>query len=307
MNYKLLHIASAIFVAVTLAGCDEPPPESPASPEQAGGIALAPGEYTFVTADGNEMPYTVAGTGDVTVLLVHCWMCDRTFWSEQMPVLGQQYRAIAVDLPGHGKATTARTNWTVSGFGDDVAGLVDELDLSNVVLVGHSMGGPVSLRAAALAGDAVRGIVAVDTLHDAEFEFSDEQMEAFMAAFEADFTGTCRDFVQQMFPEEGVDAIRTRVQEQSCSEDRAEAGVALMQDFGRIDMPRWFSEAGVPIRAVNAAAPNPTQVETNRKYADFEVELIDDVGHYLQMTRPEKFNPLLLDAIEDILGDGAGN
>jgi pimeloyl-ACP methyl ester carboxylesterase len=66
-------------------------------------------------------------------------------------------------------------------------------------------------------------------------------------------------------------------------------------------MSRWFSEAGVPIRAVNAAAPNPTAVETNRKYADFDVELLENVGHYLHMTRPEQFNPLLLDAIEDVL------
>jgi pimeloyl-ACP methyl ester carboxylesterase len=74
-----------------------------------------------------------------------------------------------------------------------------------------------------------------------------------------------------------------------------------MRNFGSIDMPRWFSDAGVPIRAINAATPNPTRVETNRKYADFDVVLIDDVGHYLQMTRPEAFNPLLLEAIADIL------
>src|SRR5690606_36256469 len=45
--------------------------------------------------------------------------------------------------------------------------LIQALDLDNVALVGHSMGGPASLRAAALSGDRVRGVVAVDTLHDA--------------------------------------------------------------------------------------------------------------------------------------------
>jgi len=122
-----------------------------------------------------------------------------------------------------------------------------------------------------------------------------------MAAFEADFVGTCGEFVRQMFPEKGADAIMNRVRETSCSRQRADAGVALMQDFGRIDMPRWFSEAGVPIRAINAATPNPTEVETNRKYADFDVVLMENVGHYLHMTRPEQFNPLLLDAIEEVL------
>jgi pimeloyl-ACP methyl ester carboxylesterase len=298
MNYRLLNIVAAVVLTMILSACNEPQPEPI---EQTGNAALAPGEYTFTTGDGNRMPYTVAGGGDVTVVLIHCWMCDRTFWSEQVPVLSRQYRTIAVDLPGHGHATAERDNWTVSGYGDDVAGLLESLDLSNVILVGHSMGGPVSLRAAALAGDRVRGVVAVDTLHDADFEFSGEQMEAFMAAFETDFVGTCSEFVRQMFPEEGVDAVMNRVRETGCSEPHAEAGVALMRDFGRIDMPRWFSEAGVPIRAVNAAAPNPTEVENNRKYADFDVQLIEGVGHYPHMTRPEQFNPLLLNAIEEVL------
>jgi pimeloyl-ACP methyl ester carboxylesterase len=290
-------VIAAVFLTTILSACNEPP--EPA--EQSDKAALAPGEYTFTTGDGNRMPYTVAGSGEVTVVLVHCWMCDRTFWSEQVPVLAPHYRTIAVDLPGHGEATAERDQWTVSGFGDDVAGLLESLDLSNVVLVGHSMGGPVSLRTAALAGDRVRGVVAVDTLHDAEFEFSGEQMDTFMAAFETDFVGTCREFVRQMFPEEGVEAIMNRVRDTSCSESRAETGAALMKDFGRIDMPRWFSEARVPIRAVNAATPHPTEVETNRKYADFDVELLENVGHYLHMTRPEQLNPLLLDAIEDVL------
>jgi pimeloyl-ACP methyl ester carboxylesterase len=298
MRHSLSAIASAVVLTTVLTACNGAPPETA---DESADDALAAGEHTFTTADGNRMPYTIAGAGDVTVVLVHCWMCNRTFWSEQVPVLSRQYRTIAVDLPGHGDATADRENWTVGQFGDDVAGLLEELDLSNVVLVGHSMGGPVSLRTAALAGDRVRGIVAVDTLHDAEFDFSGEEMEGFMAAFEADFVGTCREFVRQMFPEEGVEETMNRVRETSCSEHSAPTGTGLMRDFGRIEMTRWMSDAGVPIRAVNAAAPNPTKVDTNRKYADFDVELMENVGHYPHMTRPEQFNPLLLDAIEDVL------
>lgn len=291
---------------MALFGCNEAPPdpaENGAAKEPAMEARVVPGEYRWKTADGNEVPYVVAGEGDVTVVLVHCWMCDRTFWSEQIPVLSEQYRTIALDLPGHGEATSSRESWSVSGYGADVAGLLEELELDDVVLVGHSMGGPVSLRAAALAGERVRGIVAVDTLHNADFEFSGEEIEQFMAAFEADYPGTCGNFVQQMFTEEGSGPTMNRVRETSCSEERGPTGIALMQDFTRIDMPRWFAEAGVPIRAINASGPTPTEVEINRQYADFDVVLMDDVGHYLQMTRPDRFNPLLMQAIRDILAD----
>jgi hypothetical protein len=74
-----------------------------------------------------------------------------------------------------------------------------------------------------------------------------------------------------------------------------------MRDFGSIEMERWMSEAGVPIRAINAAEPNPTKTETNRKYADFAAVTMAGVGHYPHMTRPTEFNPLLVAAIEEIV------
>lgn len=306
MRPQIKRLGLTCALPLALFGCNEPPPATtePAA-EAAIEARVLPGEYRYTAADGSQIPYRIAGEGDVTVVLIHCWMCDRTFWSEQIPVLAGQYRTVALDLPGHGEATASRESWSVSGYGEDVAGLLESLDLHDVVLVGHSMGGPVSLRAAALAGDRVRGIVAVDTLHNADFKFSGEEIEQFLAAFEADYAGTCRNFVQQMFTEEGAEATMDRVRETSCREQRGPTGIALMKDFTTIDLSRWFAEAGVPIRAINASGPTPTEVEVNRQYADFEAVLMDDVGHYLQMTRPDRFNPLLLQAIQDILADTA--
>jgi pimeloyl-ACP methyl ester carboxylesterase len=283
-------------LAISLAACSGRSAESSAT--AAADLSAAGTVWTAV--DGNRMPYDITGDGEVTVLLVHCWMCDRSFWDKQVPVLARHYRTIAVDLPGHGGATADRESWTVAQYGEDVAGLINGLNLSDVILVGHSMGGPVSLRAAALSGDRVRGIVAVDTLHDAEFEFSGEQIETFIKAFEADFVATCNQFVEQMFPEADAREPMNRVQEASCHGSRSRTGIALMKDFGAIDMKRWFEDAGVPIRAINAAQPNPTRTASNRKYAEFDAVLMDGVGHYPHMTRPEEFNRLLLEAIAEL-------
>ena len=296
-------ISIAVLVVSFLASsaCNDVPDRAPA----AQAAAAAPAATEWTTADGNRMPYDETGSGDVTVLLVHCWMCERSFWDSQLPVLAEHYRTIAIDLPGHGDATDARTNWQVSTYGEDVAGLIEGLDLRNVVLVGHSMGGPVALRAAALTGDRVRGIVAVDTLHDAEFVFPKEQMDTFIAAFEADYPATCGEFVKQMFPEENADAAMQHVLASSCAPERARIGIALMKDFATIDMPAWFRQAGVPIRAINAAQPNPTRTETNQKYADFDAVLMQGVGHYPHMSRPDEFNPLLMEAIAALTDDAA--
>lgn len=297
-------VCAVFFLLTFMLGCGGGPP---AMDTEVAAIHPAIRQHTWTTADGNRVPYVVGGKSDadVTVVFVHCWMCDRSFWDAQVPALAAQYRTVTLDLPGHGEAGSVRAPWSVAHYGEDVAGLVNDLELSNVVLVGHSMGGPVSLRAAALLPGKVLGIVAADTLHNADFEITDEQIAAFAEPFETDFVKTCEQFVDHFFIEEGVEEIKAHVLAAGCDEARSEVGAALMGDYAAIDFPAWFREAGVPIRAINAATPNATNLEGNRKYADFDVVLMEDVGHYLQMTRPNEFNALLIEAIAEIVGHSA--
>jgi pimeloyl-ACP methyl ester carboxylesterase len=283
-------VSVSLFVLLLVApACDQTEPVNP---------DLLPGAHVFTAADGLEIPYDVHGDGETTVVLVHCWMCARGFWDAQVPVLENEFRVIAMDLGGHGEAGATREEWTIAGYGEDVAALIEHLGLDRVVLVGHSMGGSVALKAAALSSGRILGIVAVDTLHDAEFDYNQPAAQRMVEAFQERFAETCTQFVGFMFPEEGVDEIEDEVRRVGCEQSNPDVGKALMLDFGRIDMVAWFQQAGVPIRAINAATPNPTQIETNRKYADFDAVLMEGVGHYPHMTRPEDFNPLLLQAID---------
>lgn len=265
---------------------------------------LDPGSHVWTTADGVAMPYDIGGNADaaITVVFVHCWMCHSGFWDAQLPVAGERFRTVNLDLPGHGEAGTNRESWTVAGYGEDVAGLIGYLGLEDVILVGHSMGGPVSLRAAAMLPGKVRGIVAVDTLADAEIRYDGEQFAGIMAAFESDFVATCEGMIGQMVPEEGAEAVAEQVKASGCNGGRAEVGIALMKDFGAIDLASWFQQAGVPIRAVNATDGMPTRTESNRNYADYDAVLMDGVGHYLHMTRPEEFNAHMMRWIDEFAG-----
>ena len=301
-----LSVCCVLGLLALATSCDSgtPPDEAPLPSPMVG---LNAGLHDWSAPDGSRIPYEVAGNpdADVTVVFVHCWMCDRSFWDRQLPALADRYRTVTLDLPGHGEAPAERDIWTVAAYGEDVAGLIGELGLTDVVLIGHSMGGPVCLRTAALVPDKVLGIVAVDTLHDAEFEFDSEQVQGFIQAFESDFVATCEQFVRGMITEDEVEEILAHVQAAGCDTSRSEVGIALMRDYSSIEWPSWFSDAGVPIRAINATEPNQTRVDVNQKYADFDAELIDGVGHYLHMTRPERFNELMLDAIADIVSAGS--
>lgn len=263
------------------------------------GVAFAGETTTVEAADGVPIVYDVRGPAEAAgpaLVFVHCWACDRTYWREQVDVFAADHRVVTLDLAGHGESGAGRESWTIRGLAGDVQAVVEALDLDRVILIGHSMGGPVSLEAARLMPGRVNGVVAVDTLHDAELEFPEEQADQMIAAFEADFSGTVEGFVRMMY-REGADPAVVDWTVKKAQGANQEAAIALMRDFRNLDFPAMFSAAGVPIRAINAAPEAPgqmaTAVETNRKYADFDAVLILGVGHFLQLERPAEFNERL--------------
>jgi pimeloyl-ACP methyl ester carboxylesterase len=251
------------------------------------------------------MRYAVRGAANdaPTILFVHGWMGRFTFFDLNAPTIAEAYRTIAIDLPGHGTSGAERADWTVAGFGDDLAHVVETLDLRDVVLVGHSMGGPVALRAASLVPDRVLGVIGIDTFQNVEFEFDPEPMEQILTAYEADFVGTCARFVDAMFAPGADGFVTEAVRADMCGGNPA-IGIALLRDFMTWDHAATMSAAGaIPVRAINAATM-PTEIDINRKYApDFDAVLIDGVGHFLFLERPEEFNAVLDGMIEEL---GAG-
>ncbi len=110
--------------------------------------AVAPATtMTVASADGVEIRYDVAGKGETALVFVHCWTCNRRFWDESLAYFGKGYQVVRLDLAGHGESGKGRRDYTMAAFGGDVVAVADKLGLKRIVLIGHSMGGPVSLEA----------------------------------------------------------------------------------------------------------------------------------------------------------------
>lgn len=254
-------------------------------------------------ADGVNIVHDVRGQGDTALVFVHCWSCNRDYWRHQAGHFLNDFRVVTLDLPGHGDSGMNRKPWTVLGYARDVKTVVEALDLERVILIGHSMGGPVSLEAARLMPDRVIGIVAVDTLHNAEFEFPKQMAETMIAGFEKDFEGTMTGAIKATFGAGAYSEAGQWVISQAIKAN-PEVAIALLKDFANLDMPKLFAGARVPIRAINANVVNgqgyKTEVEINRKYADFQVILMNDVGHFLQLEKPEEFNVHLKAVVSEL-------
>jgi len=244
--------------------------------------------------DGVRIVYDVRGGGDTTLLFVHCWSCDRSFWRNQVDVFADKYQVVTLDLGGHGESGKDRKTWTVLGLADDVRAVADELKLQRIILVGHSMGGPVALEAARLLHGRALGAIAVDTLHDAGQAMTLQMVQPIADKLKADFPGTMGSFMGSMFGKNADPAVRQWVETKARAANPAVA-VALLLDFANLDFKKLFAGAGVPIRGIDAKPPYapPINFEGNRKYADFDAVALDDVGHFIQLERPAEFNRLL--------------
>ena len=96
---------------------------------------------TITTNDGIRIFYKDWGTGP-TVVFSHGWPLNADAWDPQMLFLGQNgYRVIAHDRRGHGRSSQPWNGNNMDTYADDLGALLDQLDLRNITLVGHSTGG----------------------------------------------------------------------------------------------------------------------------------------------------------------------
>ena len=96
---------------------------------------------TITTKDGTQIYYKDWGSGK-PVVFSHGWPLSADAWEDQMVFLGAHgYRCISHDRRGHGRSGQPWNGNDMDTFADDLAALVEKLDLKNVIHVGHSMGG----------------------------------------------------------------------------------------------------------------------------------------------------------------------
>jgi non-heme chloroperoxidase len=96
---------------------------------------------TTTTKDGTEIYYKDWGKGPV-VTFSHGWPLSSDAWDGQMLFLVHNgFRVVAHDRRGHGRSSQASSGNDMDGYADDLAAVIEALDLKDAILVGHSTGG----------------------------------------------------------------------------------------------------------------------------------------------------------------------
>jgi pimeloyl-ACP methyl ester carboxylesterase len=262
-------------------------------------------EGAVTSADGVPIRYIATGDGSPALVFVHGWSCDATYWLDTMEAFAPRHHVVAVDLAGHGRSGVGRTEWTVEAFGQDVRTVVEALRLSDVVLVGHSMGGPVAVEAARLLGERVVAVVGVDTMQDVETPPAPELLATWLAEMEADFPTFARSLVRRFFSEDADPTLVERVAADVASAP-PEVAVPVFRTLFAYDLAGAFEAVHVPIVCINSSL-EPTDVEANRRHApQFRVVPIEGVGHFPHFERPTEFQRELRRVLDEVAAGAVG-
>jgi pimeloyl-ACP methyl ester carboxylesterase len=113
-----------------------------------------------LTTDQGIVHYEVFGRGR-PVILLHGWLGSWGLWQESMACLGRFYRTYALDFWGFGESGKKRATYNVQDFVSLVAQFMEQMGIVQAPLVGHSMGGTVSLAVALQFPERVRKVVVI--------------------------------------------------------------------------------------------------------------------------------------------------
>ena len=256
---------------------------------------------SVASADGVMIHYEVVGEGEPALVFIHGWNCDRGYWKDQVGEFSKTYQVVTVDLGGHGESGLGREDWTMAAFGADVASVVNKVNPNKVVLIGHSLGGKVSLEAARQLSGRIIGVIGVDCFKEFGTGFSREKVTEIAKPFRADFAASVDGFIRGMFPKDADSALVNWVVADMSAAPQ-EVAMSAFENYFRTDVQAILKDVRVPIRAINSDM-TPTAIENNRKYASsFEMKSVTGIGHLIPQEDPAIFNRLLHETLDELTG-----
>lgn len=125
-----------------------------------------------ITTNGQQWYYRKAGKG-TAVVLVHGFAEDSQTWTYQQEFLQQHFTVIVPDLPGSGHSTASTYEWSMEMFADGLDAILVEEHIAEAIIIGHSMGGYISLAFAERFPEKVLGL---GLFHSTAYADSEERI-----------------------------------------------------------------------------------------------------------------------------------
>jgi len=262
-----------------------------------------------IKREGALINYQLTGSGNITLLFLHGSYIDQTYWKNQVRYFSPGYTVVTLDLPGHGKSGTERRHWSTQGFAEDVIFLIKELDLKNVILVGHSWGAGINLIAATSYSKPILGFISIDYFKNAATPLTPEyqrQAAAIEEKLKNDFATTNEQYARMaLLTKETPSEITNQVINAYRNAYRPMGIATTPEIFKSFETEKkLLPQLQFKLYLINVDYM-PTNEEPLKQYAGhgYEVLYMKGTCHFPMLENPDELNKLLQNAIHQISGD----
>lgn len=203
---------------------------------------------------GVNIDYTDSKIGDTTLLFIHGWGINKTYWINQVAHFEKKFRVITVDLPGFGNSGKNRKTWTVEDYTRDIHAVLTKLNLKNTILIGHSMSGSIIVETAIKHPSLVIGLVGVDNLKNTGVILTpqiEKEWAEFYSHARIDFQQTVSQDIKNLFSPSTDTLIKNRVSKDILSSDTAIA-VDCLENLDKYPFATKLKLLNKPLCLINS-------------------------------------------------------
>jgi pimeloyl-ACP methyl ester carboxylesterase len=238
------------------------------------------------------------GTGRIPLLLVHGHPFDRTMWDPQLAEFSAGRRVIAPDLRGYGASPVTPGTVPLSRHAQDLADLLDLLDVDSFVLAGLSMGGQIAMECHDRLGDRIRGLVLADTFPDPETPEGRKGRNAMADRLLAEgMRGYADEVLERMVAPYARPEVKSHVHRMMTATDPEGAAASLRGRAERPDYRPLLPRVAVPVLVVVGADDTYTPVSDaeamHAALPDSALHVVEGAAHLPNLERPAEFNRVL--------------
>ena len=260
----------------------------------------------LVQVNDFQMAYTDEGAGR-PVVLIHGYPFNRSLWNEQIAELSRSYRVIAPDLRGFGESDSSDGPATMNRMAQDVALLLDHLEVPRATLGALSMGGYVTLAFYKQFASRVRALILADTRSTPDTEEAKQgRAQQAEKALAEGMAGIADAMLPKLLTPETVSKrpeVVKRVRDMMLKTKPEGAAAALRGMAERDDQTSLLSKITVPtlilVGAEDAITPVADSEKMHEGVAGSRLVVLENAGHVSNLERTEKFNEALLDFLSD--------
>jgi pimeloyl-ACP methyl ester carboxylesterase len=246
-----------------------------------------------------EINFVDEGKGN-TIVLLHGFLESLEIWKDLSEKLIQEYRVIRIDLPGHGQSSCVAPVHTMPLMAEEVHILLEILGVEKCLLIGHSMGGYVSLAFARRFEKMLKGLILFHSHPMADDEETKKNRDRLIKIVQKDHQGFIKDFIPDLFALESRERCKEEIKKQTeLSLKTSKEGIIAALEGMKVREDSLDLINNIKIPTLIIAGEHDTRVPLEKILREVHndrsviISIMEEIAHMGHIESPEESHTLI--------------